>query len=99
MKLFKFRQNSHKKDLDDEPSNEIKNNFRLWAKDQADDSYFVSGIHQIIENEMITFDIQEQSRTQVELDHESYLFDRYLKKILNDILPNFQIPHPFLLMK
>ena len=71
--------------LEDEPSNEIKDNIKLWVNEQVDDSYFVLGIHQMIENKIITFEIQEQSRSQVELDHESHLFDRYLKKISNDI--------------
>jgi len=70
---------------EDITSAKIKENLEIWTKNNADDSYFVSGIHQIIKNEMFSYEFQESTKSQEELDHESYLFDRYLKKILNDI--------------
>jgi hypothetical protein len=70
---------------EDTSSIELKENFELWAENNADDNYFVVGVHQMIENEMLTYEFQEPSKSQEELGHESYLFDRYIKKILNDI--------------
>ncbi|MBT4175623.1 MAG: tetratricopeptide repeat protein [Thaumarchaeota archaeon] len=70
---------------EDTSSIEIKENFELWAKNNADDNYFVVGVHQMIANEMFSYEFQEPSKSQEELGHESYLFDRYIKKILNDI--------------
>ena len=67
-------------DTEDTLSIEIKENFELWIKNNAEDNYFVVGVHLMIENEMLSHDFQESSKSQEELGHESYLFDRYIKK-------------------
>ena len=72
-------------DTEDIPSMKIKESLEIWANNNADDNYFVVGVHQMIENKMFSYEFQEPVKSQEELGHESYLFDRYIKKILNDI--------------
>ena len=64
----------------------IKNNAGWWADEQIDDEAFVSGIQYLIENGLITVNIQDTTqKSQEELDHEFYLFEKYLRDISNNI--------------
>ena len=60
----------------------IKNNAGWWADDQIDDDAFVQGIQYMIENGLIVIKVEETTqKTQEELDHEFYLFKKYLRDI------------------
>ena len=63
----------------------VKNNAEGWADDQIDDSAFVSGIQHMIEYGVITVNIQDTVQSQEELDHEFYLFGKYLRDISKNI--------------
>ena len=64
----------------------IKNNAGWWADNEIDDKAFVSGIQYMIEQGIITVNIKEENeKTQEELDHEFYLFEKYLRDISNNI--------------
>lgn len=64
----------------------IKNNAGWWADEQIDDDSFVSGIQYMIKNGLIVINTnKEHQKSQEELDHEFYLFERYLKDISNNI--------------
>lgn len=64
----------------------LKNNAGWWADEQIDDTVFVSGIQYMIENGLITINIQGLTqKSQEELDHEFYLFEKYLRDISNNI--------------
>ena len=64
----------------------VKNNAGWWADKQIDDSAFVSGIQHLIENGLIIITIEnEPQKSQEELDHEFYLFEKYLRDVSNNI--------------
>jgi len=64
----------------------IKNSVGWWANNQTSDEEFVSEMQYLIENGFIKIDIQNSiQKSQAELDHEAYLFERYLKSISNNI--------------
>jgi hypothetical protein len=64
----------------------VKNNAAWWAEDQIDDESFVSGIQYMIENGLIIINTnKEPQKSQEELDHEFYLFEKYLRDISNNI--------------
>ncbi len=64
----------------------VKNNAGWWANDQIDDKSFVSGIQYMIGNRILRINIQDQtSKSQKEIDHEFYLFERYLSNISKNI--------------
>ncbi|MFQ5476006.1 MAG: M57 family metalloprotease [Nitrosopumilus sp.] len=64
----------------------IKNNAGWWADEQIDDDAFVAGVQYMIENQIIDIKIQDTSqKSQEELDHEFYLFEKYLRDITNNI--------------
>ena len=64
----------------------VKNNAGWWADKQIDDSAFVSGIQYLIENGSITITIENKlQKSQEELDHEFYLFEKYLRDISSNI--------------
>lgn len=64
----------------------IKNNAGWWADKQIDDKAFVSGIQHLIENGIIAVNIDNTSqKSQEKLDHEFYLFEKYLRDISNNI--------------
>ena len=66
--------------------NWIKNNAGWWADGSIDDDAFVQGIQYMIENGLIIIKVEETiQKTQEELDHEFYLFERYLRDISNNI--------------
>ena len=65
--------------------NWIKNNAGGWAEKQIDDEAFVSGIQYMIQSGVIVINIEETPMTQDELDHEFYLFKKYLRDVSNNI--------------
>ena len=64
----------------------VKNNAGWWADNQIDDDAFVSGIQYLIESGIIIVTIDEiPQKSQEDLDHEFYLFEKYLRDISNNI--------------
>ena len=64
----------------------IKNNAGWWAEDQIDDETFVLGIEYMIENGIIIVNNQDMTKkSQEQLNHELYLFEKYLRDISNNI--------------
>ena len=63
----------------------IKYNAGWWADKQIDDKTFVSGIQYMIENGLIIVNIQDATKSQEQLDHEFYLFEKYLRDISKNI--------------
>jgi len=64
----------------------VKNNAGWWADEQIDDKSFVSSIQYMIESGFIIINTNNESqKSQEELDHEFYLFERYLRDISNNI--------------
>jgi len=63
----------------------VKTNAGWWADDQIDDKAFVSDIQYMIENRLINVNLQETTQSEEELDHEFYLFGKYLRDISNNI--------------
>ncbi|MCV0400850.1 MAG: matrixin family metalloprotease [Nitrosopumilus sp.] len=64
----------------------VKNTAGWWADKQIDDNAFVSGIQHLIENGIITVNVEKKSqKSQEEIDHEFYLFEKYLRDISNNI--------------
>ena len=64
----------------------IKNNAGWWAEGQIDDEAFVKGIQYMIEKGLIVIKSDEMTqKTQEELEHEFYLFTKYLRDISNNI--------------
>ena len=76
----------------------IKNNARWWADKQIDDSAFVSGIQHLIENGIIAVNFESNTqRYQEDLDHEFYLFEKYLRDISSNIVKEkryIEYPNP-----
>ena len=64
----------------------VRNNAKWWADDTIDDSSFVQGIQHMIKNGSIYIKIIETSeKSQKKLDHEFFLFKKYLRDISNNI--------------
>ncbi len=64
----------------------IKNNAGWWAEGIIDDDSFVQGIQYMIENGAISINIEDASKkSQEEIDHEFYLFKKYIRDISNNI--------------
>lgn len=76
----------------------VKNSVGWWAEDQISDEEFISEMQYLIENGFIKADIQNSvQKSQEELDHEFYLFERYLKNISNNIAKEkryIEFPNP-----
>ena len=75
----------------------IKNNAGWWADEEIDDDAFVLGIQYMIEKGIITVVIQDAEATQDELDHEFYLFEKYLRDVSNNIAKEkryIEFPNP-----
>ena len=62
----------------------VKMNAGWWAEKQVDDNDFILGIQYLIENNIIKIENQSQ-KSQDELDHEFYLFEKYLRDISKNI--------------
>lgn len=68
----------------------VKNNAGWWAEGQIDDDSFVSSIQHLIENGLIVVNTEKDTqidtqKSQEELDRGFYLFERYLRDIVNNI--------------
>ncbi|MCV0392420.1 MAG: matrixin family metalloprotease [Nitrosopumilus sp.] len=64
----------------------VKNNAGWWADGTIEDAEFVSGIQYMIKNGFITISFKEsKQKSQEQLDNEFYLFERYLRDIVNNI--------------
>ena len=75
----------------------VKSIAEEWANDQIDDISFASGIQHMIEYGLITVNLQDAIQSQEELDHESYLFGKYLRDISNNIIKEtryIEFPNP-----
>ncbi|QLH07979.1 M57 family metalloprotease [Nitrosopumilus ureiphilus] len=76
----------------------IKNNAGWWAEGEIDDDAFVSGIQYMIEQGIVTVNLQDiNKKSQDELDHEFYLFEKYLRNISNNIAKEkryIEFPNP-----
>ena len=70
-----------------ENSNELKmisfvrNNFSQWSQNEIPDEEFYKNMNWLIENKFIKINFE---KTVEEIEYESYLFDRYLQKILKN---------------
>ena len=62
----------------------IKGNLNLWGQGEVPNSEFFKNINWLIENKFIKLD-KIQQKTQEEIDHEEYLFSKYLRDIKNNI--------------
>ena len=64
----------------------VKTNAGWWADKQLEDKEFVSGIQYLIKEGIIQIKIENQPvKSQEELDHEFYLFEKYLRDISSNI--------------
>jgi tetratricopeptide (TPR) repeat protein len=75
----------------------IKNNAGWWADGRIDDDSFVSGIQYMIQSGTISINVEKENRTQQEIDHEYYLFKKYLRDISNNIVKEIryiEYPNP-----
>jgi tetratricopeptide (TPR) repeat protein len=61
----------------------LRNNASWWADDLIDDDSFIQGIQYLIEKGTMSVKIQEKS--QKKLDHEFFLFKKYLRDISNNM--------------
>ncbi|NNM03054.1 MAG: matrixin family metalloprotease [Nitrosopumilus sp.] len=76
----------------------IKNNAGWWADGEIDDDSFVSGIQYMIEQGILTVNLKDTNKkSQDEIDHEFYLFGKYLRDISNNIAKEkryIEFPNP-----
>jgi tetratricopeptide (TPR) repeat protein len=64
----------------------IRNNAGWWADKQIDNDAFVLGIQYLIEKGIIVVNVESVlEKSQEELDHEFYLFEKYLRDISKNI--------------
>ena len=61
----------------------IRNNAGWWGDDLIDDDSFVQGIQYLIEKGLMSVKMQEKS--QKKLDHEFFVFKKYLRDISNNM--------------
>jgi len=74
------------KTVDEKIPEWVRNNAEWWADGTIDDSSFVQGIQHMIKNGSISIKIIETSeKSQKRLDHEFFVFKKYLRNISNDI--------------
>jgi tetratricopeptide (TPR) repeat protein len=74
------------KTVDEKIPEWVRNNAEWWADGTIDDSSFVQGIQYMIKNGSISIKIIETSeKSQKRLDHEFFVFKKYLRNISNDI--------------
>jgi tetratricopeptide (TPR) repeat protein len=72
--------------IDEKIPDWIKSNASWWADGTIDDDSFVQGIQFMIKNGSISINIQDTTeKTQKEIDHEFYLFKKYLRDISNEV--------------
>ena len=97
-KIIKIPSTEHQNASEERIPQWVKNNAGWWADDQIDDNAFVSGIQYMVGTGIITVKINEEiQKSEEELEHESYLFGRYLKNISNNIVKEkryIEFPNP-----
>ena len=59
----------------------VRNNFSQWSQNDIPDEEFYKNMNWLIENKFIKINFE---KTVEEIEYESYLFDRYLQKILKN---------------
>lgn len=59
----------------------IRNNFNQWSQNEIPDEEFYKNMNWLVENKFIEINLQKSNE---EIEHESYLFDRYLQSILKN---------------
>ncbi len=65
---------------------EIRADAEWWSDDETDNEVIVAGLQHMIKNGMIEANTQHMpQKSQEELDHEFYLFKKYLRDIANNI--------------
>ncbi|MBS1267732.1 MAG: hypothetical protein MAG458_00444 [Nitrosopumilus sp.] len=85
-KIIKIPPTETQKITDEKIPEWIKNNAGWWAEGIIDDEAFVQGVQYMVENGVISINIEDTSeKTQEEIDHEFYLFKKYIRDISNNI--------------
>jgi len=59
----------------------VRNNVSQWSQNEISDEEFYKNMNWLIENKFIKIDLQKAVE---EIEYESYLFDRYIQKILKN---------------
>jgi len=62
----------------------VRGNLNTWSQGEVSNSEFFKNMNWLIENKFIKSDKISQ-KSQKELDHEEYLFTKYLRDIKNNI--------------
>jgi len=62
----------------------VRGNLNAWSQEEVSDSEFFKNMNWLIENKFIKLDKIIQ-KSQEEIDHEEYLFNKYLRDIKNNI--------------
>ncbi len=60
----------------------IRNNLSIWSQNETSNEEFYKNVNWLIDKEFIKIDSKKSMK---EIEYERYLFDRYLKNILNKI--------------
>ncbi|WP_297471992.1 M57 family metalloprotease [Nitrosopumilus sp.] len=72
--------------VSDEIPEWVKNNAGWWADGEIDDEAFVLGIQYMIKQGIVIVNIQDENKkSQEQIEHEYYLFEKYLRDISNNI--------------
>jgi len=59
----------------------VRNNFSQWSQNEIPEEEFYKNMNWLIENKFIEINVQKSTE---KMEYESYLFDRYLQKILKN---------------
>jgi len=62
-----------------------RNNLNMWSQDESSSEEFFKNIHWLIENKFIDVKITYPEKSQKELEYEVFLFNKYLRSIVNNI--------------
>ena len=85
-KIIKIPPTETQKITDEKIPEWIKNNAGWWAEGIIDNDSFVQGVQYMAENGVISINIENTSeKTQEEIDHEFYLFKKYIRDVSNNI--------------
>ena len=85
-KIIKIPPTETQKITDEKIPEWIKNNAGWWAEGIIDNDSFVQGVQYMVENGVISINIENTSeKTQEEIDHEFYLFKKYIRDVSNNI--------------
>ena len=72
----------------------IRNNLNIWSQNETSNEEFYKNVNWLIDNKFIKIDSKKSMK---EIEHEKYLFDKYLKNILkkmNDETRYIEYPNP-----